>query len=92
MWGWFAAWDLKEPYQKMNYNEPAKYKRKREKFMAVIVLIILAVFLVYQYSIYQCYQVTGDYRVCKYYGGDIEATNRMLMKNGDKQAENEGAK
>ena len=80
MWGWLALWDLKDPYKKMNYNEPSKYKRKREKFIGVIILIIFGVFLVYQSFIYQCYQVTGDYRVCKYYGGDIEASNRMLIK------------
>ena len=81
MWLWLGGlFDIKHEYQKMDANEPYKYRRARRKFISIFLFFGMTIFATYQFFIYRCAKEVGDYTVCRFHGGNIEAANRLLAK------------
>lgn len=78
--------------RRLDVNEPSKYKRKRKKFIGVLLFICLIAFLTFQFHIFRCAKEVGDYDVCRYKGGDIDAASRMLAERSDVQYKDNGTK
>ncbi len=74
--------DLQRPLDKIYRNEP---KRKSGVWSVILIWVVLLGIGYAMYLQYKCHEVTGSWRLCRYYGAsEIEKINKHLVREGKK--------